>query len=499
MQTDRFDLVIRQARIFDGTGGSPFVADLAIAGDRIARVGASLESGGVEIDAHGLALAPGFIDVHSHDDAAVFIAPGMEFKTMQGVTTDIVGNCGLGAAPFAAARRLFLDFNPKTKIPAWEDYAGYFKALEQEPPSLNVAVLAGHGTIRAAAMGNERRAPDTGEMAEMRAALREALTAGVVGMSTGLIYEPGRYAATEEIIELAREMKGTRAIYTSHMRNEASGLLDSIRETMRIGTEAGVPVQVSHHKASGRENWGKVRESLRLIDEARAGGLDATADQYPYTSGSTVLAAVLQNNALNERGRSGGIGTLEPEKILLASTPRHPEYEGRTIAQMTELFGLSAEAAAQRIVDEEGAGAFVVLESMDENDVRTVMRHPTTMIGSDGIMAGSKPHPRLYGTFPRVIGHYARDLGLMSIEEAIHRMTGMPARKFGLADRGVVRAGAFADLVIFDLAEFADVGTYADPCRYPQGVRYVFVNGRAVVSEGRHTGVRPGRALRRQD
>ncbi len=499
MQPERLDIVIRQATVFDGTGAAPFTSDVAIADDRIARVGEVHEVGGVEIDGRRLALAPGFIDVHSHDDMAVFIAPEMDFKVMQGVTTDIVGNCGLGAAPYDAAIGFFAGLSGTERFPTWKGYAGYFEAVERQPPSLNIAVLAGHGTIRTAVMGNEERAPDRAEMDSMIRALREALAAGAVGMSTGLIYEPGRYAATAEIIELAREMKGTGAIYTSHMRNEAGGLLDSIRETIRIGEEAGVPVQVSHHKASGRDNWGKVHDSLRLIEQARSRGLDASADQYPYTSGSTILAAVLQNNALNERGREGGIGTVAPENILIASAPHHPEYEGKTVAQLTELFGLPAEAAARRVVAEEGGGALVVLETMDESDVRTVMRHPSTMIGSDGILGGSKPHPRLYGTFPRVIGHYARDLGLMSVEQAIYRMTAMPAAKFGLADRGVVRAGAFADLVLFDAAKLADVGTYNDPCRYPVGIHYVFVNGRAVVSSGRHTGARPGRALRRPD
>jgi N-acyl-D-amino-acid deacylase len=355
----------------------------------------------------------------------------MEFKVMQGVTTDVVGNCGMGAAPYDVAHGFFRAFHGDVQLPVWNGYSGYFEAIEHDPPSINIAVLAGHGTIRASVMGNQPRKPDHGEMRSMLQCMREALDAGVVGLSTGLIYEPGRYAESEEIIELARAMSGTGAIYTSHMRNEAGGLLDSIRETIRIGSEAGVPVQISHHKASGRDNWGRVRDSLALIEKAQAEGLDVTADQYPYTSGSTILAAVLQNDALNERGRMGGIGTVSPENVLLAAAPRHPEYEGQTLAQLAASFGVSAEAAARRIVDEEGAGALVVVETMNEDDVRAVMRHPSTMIGSDGILGGSRPHPRLYGTFPRVIGRYARELGLMSIAQAIHRMTGMAATKFG--------------------------------------------------------------------
>ncbi|HSU90102.1 MAG TPA: amidohydrolase family protein, partial [Sporolactobacillaceae bacterium] len=318
---------------------------------------------------------------------------------------------------------------------------------------------------------------------------------GAVGLSTGLIYEPGRYARTEEIIELAGEMAAIGGLYASHMRNEAGGLLDSIRETIRIGEEARVPIQISHHKASGRENWGMVRDSLRLIEEARARGIDVTADQYPYTSGSTILAAVLQNRAFDDG--QGPMGRVPGDKVLFASMPAHPEREGMTLKQFCDEWGVSERAAAERIIAEEGGDAVVIVGTMDEADVRTVLRHPTTMIGSDGIAAGSRPHPRLYGTFPRVLGHYARDERLMSVAEAVHRMTGMAAEKFKLAERGFVRAGYFADLVIFDPATIADVGTYENPRQFPNGLSHVFVNGTAIVADGKHTGARPGRALRR--
>lgn len=498
MAARHWDVTIRGATIFDGTGGKSYVADLAIDKDRIAMVGRLEDrSGTLEIDAAGLALAPGFIDVHSHDDFAVLLTPEMDFKVMQGVTTDIVGNCGMGAAPYAAACTFFRAMHGDAPVPAWEDYPGYFEVVERNPPSCNVGVLVGHGTLRAAAMGNAQRSPDAQEMATMRRKLAAALESGALGLSTGLIYEPGRYAQTGEIIELAGEMRERGGIYTSHMRNEAGGLLDSVRETIRIGKEAGVPVEVSHHKASGHENWGRVRDSLRLIDEARGLGVKIDADQYPYTSGSTILGAVLQNNALNDRGREGGIGIVAPEHILVAAAPKHPQYEGKTIKQLAALLDLEPEAAAIRIVTEEGGSAVVVLETMDEADVRTVMRHPTTMIGSDGIPAGSRPHPRLYGTFPRVLGRYARDLSLFSMEEAVHRMTGMAAAKFALRDRGVIRTGAYADLVLFDPATIIDTGTYNEPRRYPEGIKDVFVNGIGVVRNGEHTHARPGRALRR--
>jgi len=499
MASDRWDVLIRNATVYDGSGGSPVRADVALRGDRIAAVGQQLgEEASTVLDATGLALAPGFIDVHSHDDLAVLLSPEMDFKVMQGVTTDVVGNCGMGVAPYQAVGLFFRLLYPDTELPRWDGHAGYLQAIDRDPPSLNVAALVGHNTLRFAAMGNAQRAPTAEELTQMRDALREGLEAGAIGFSTGLIYEPGRYAQTEEIVTLAGEVAAAGGLYTTHMRNEAGGLLESIREALHIGEASGVPVQISHHKASGKENWGRVRDSLRLLEEARARGVEVTADQYPYTSGSTVLTAVIQNNALNEQGAQGGIGRVAPKDILLASAPRHPEDEGKTLQDLCEQFALPAEATAQRVLDEEGRGVVVVLEMMDEADVRTVMRHSTTMIGSDGVpAAGAKPHPRLYGTFPRVLGRYVRAEGLLPLAEAVYRMTGFPATKFRLPERGFVRAGFYADLVVFDPATIMDTGTYADPRQYPAGVRHVFVNGVPVTRNGRHTGARPGRALRR--
>jgi N-acyl-D-aspartate/D-glutamate deacylase len=321
--------------------------------------------------------------------------------------------------------------------------------------------------------------------------------AGAVGLSTGLIYEPGRYATTEEVIALAREVATAGGgLYATHMRDEADGLLDAVREAIRIGEEGGVPVQISHHKASGSRNWGRVRDSLRLIEQARGRGLDVTADQYPYTAGSTSLFAVLQNGAFRDDS-PGGLGRLEGADVLIASAPKHPEWEGRRLAGLAAEWSLDDEPAARRVVEAEGEACFVVVFTMDEADVRTVMAHPTTMIGSDGVPAGGKPHPRLYGCFARVLGHYVREAQVLDLPTAIHRMTGMPAAKFRLTDRGVLRPGAFADLVVFDPARIADVATYDEPRRAPAGIHAVYVNGTAVARDGRHTGARPGRALRR--
>ncbi|MBV8951539.1 MAG: amidohydrolase family protein, partial [Actinobacteria bacterium] len=321
-----------------------------------------------------------------------------------------------------------------------------------------------------------------------------ALDAGCIGCSTGLVYEPGRYAQTDELVTLAHEMHEAGGVYASHMRNEGAALLESVRETIAIGSDAGVPVQISHHKASGRSAWGLVHDSLGLIEQARARGVDVTADQYPYTASSTALFAVLQNHD----DRAHGIGEVEWDRVTLASAPRHPDWERRSVADIATELHTDPAGAARAIVDVEGYSAIVVMETMHEPDVCTVMAHPTTMIGSDGIPTlGGKPHPRLYGTFARVLGHYARDVGVLPLEAAVHRMTGMPAAKFGLAGRGAVAPGAAADLVLFDPATIEDVATYDAPRRYPAGVVAVWVNGTCVMRDGRHTGARPGRALRR--
>lgn len=495
---ESYDLVIRGAIVYDGSGAPGVHADVGVRGDRITAVG-DVEGHAIEeIDAAGLALAPGFIDVHSHDDVLVLLRPDVESKTMQGVTSVVVGNCGSGVVPYVAVTERFaarVALPPD--FPTWSSYGEYLDVIDRQPPSLNVATLVGHGSLRYGVMGVEARPPASAELEQMRAWLVEGLEAGAVGLATGLIYEPGRYAETEEIITLARECGRRGGLYASHMRNEAAGLLDSIRETIRIGEEGGCPVQISHHKASGRENWGRVRDSLGLIEDARARGLDVTADQYPYTAGSTSLFAVVQNGALRGDAAGSGIGTVRAEDIFIAAARGHPEYEGRSVADLAEQWDLPAEQAADRLLDEEGQGLTVVIFMMDEADVRTVLAHPTTMIGTDGLDNGSKPHPRAFGTYPRILGHYVRDEGVLPLETAIHKMSGMPAEKFRLSGRGVIREGAFADLVLFDPRTVRDQASYEEPRLAPAGMPYVFVNGVAVVREGEHTHARAGRVLRR--
>ena len=490
---ERFDTVIREVALYDGSGAPSVVADLAIEGDRIAAVGAVPGAALQTLDGRGLALAPGFIDVHTHDDFAAVAHPDMGFKLTGGVTTCIVGNCGFGAAPHAAACVIAKTLHPGISLPEWQGYRGYVRRLEQCTPGVNVGVLVGHGTARLAAMELAARPPSAAEMATMKAIVAEGLEAGALGLSSGLIYDPGRFAATDELVELAALMRGSGALYATHMRDEGAGLLDSVREAIEIGERAQVPVQISHHKASGRDAWGLVSQSLQLIEAAQARGLSVHADQYPYTAGSTVLAAVFRD------GRFGGpgLGTLRPEDVVIASTAAHPQWEGKSFAELAAAMRCDPAAAALRVLEADSA-VTVVLHMMSEADVRTVMRHPSTMIGSDGIPTlEGKPHPRLYGTFARVLGRYARDEGLFGLAEAIYRMTGFAAAKFGLRDRGVIRPGAFADLVLFDPLRIIDRGTYENPKVPPDGIRAVFVNGAQAVEGTQLTGKRSGRVLRR--
>lgn len=487
-----FDLIIREVSIYDGTGAAPIVGDVAVENDLIAAVGSVTGTARETLDGRGLALAPGFIDVHTHDDYAAVLHPDMAFKTLGGVTICVVGNCGMGAAPWRQAMNMAHALHPQS-LPQWEGYRGYFDLLERQPPALNIAALVGLGTARHAAMGTDAREPTGAEMDAMKAIVQEGLDAGAAGISSGLIYDPGRHANTDELVELATLMRGTRGLYATHMRNEGTGLLDSVTEAIAIGERAGVAVQISHHKASGKDAWGLVARSLKLIEEAQRRGVDVHADQYPYTAGSTVLSAVFRDNALG----GASLGGLEPEQVVIASTAAHHEWEGLSLAALAKQVSCDWQAAAKRVLAEE-PGTTVVLHTMCEDDVRTVMRHPSTMIGSDGLPTlEGKPHPRLYGTFARVLGHYARDGGVFPLEEAVYRMTGFPAAKFGFHDRGVIRPGAKADLVLFDPATVIDRGTFDDPKHAPTGISAVYVNGEATVRDGKPTAARAGRVLRR--
>lgn len=478
--------LVRGATVVDGTGAPARPADVVFAADRIVAVTdpESVDARGhVVVDGRGRVLAPGFIDTHTHDDFAALIHPDMGFKVLGGVTTCIVGNCGMGAAPHRWAVPMGRSFHPDLEVEPWEGYAGYLDRIDAVGPAVNVAALIGHGTVRAGAMGFEdRQATDT-ELDAMRAAVSEGMTAGCVGMSSGLIYPPGSWAGTDELVALAEVVAGHGGVYTSHIRDEGDHLLEAVDEAIEIGRRSGAAVVISHLKARGRANFGKVTDALARIDVA---GPTVAADQYPYAAASTVLSAAVE---------SSGVDGPELDRLVIASTSDHPEWHGRSLAQLGEDLGVDDPVGVVLAAE---PTTTVVMHVMDEGDVRTVLAHPGVMVGSDGVPTlHGHPHPRLYGTFARVLGRYVRELGILSLEAAIHRMTGRSAAVFGLADRGEIRPGAFADLVLFDAAEILDVGTYDDPHHPPVGIDGVWVNGVRVVAAGRHLGTRPGVAIRR--
>ena len=487
-----YDILIRGGTIIDGTGAPGYRGDLGVRDGRITAI-ATLDGPAKRvIDAAGKAVSPGFVDVHAHDDAAVLSTP-MDFKLMQGVTTDIVGNCGAGIAPALAggARGLpgvEIVLGPLPEA-TWQTFGGYMEAVDAAHPAVNVACLIPHGIVRTRAVGMEARVPDERELAQMREDVAEGMAAGAVGLSTGLIYVPGAFAQTEEIIAIARAAAESGGIYVSHIRNESDRLLEAVDEAITIGREAGLPVQISHHKASDRPNWGKTSESIAFIEKERAAGMDVTFDVYPYTAGSTILAAA-----------RGVQAQIEPEMVMVASVREKREYEGKNLAQIAEMLGMDPADPAgvvARVLSDEPA-AVAVFFTMDEADVQRVVAHPLCMIGSDGIPSPTgKPHPRLYGTFPRVIAKYVREAKLFSLEEGIRKMSGLPARRFRLGERGELREGWAADIVVFDPATIADTATYEDPRRYPDGIDCVIVNGEVAGEAGKQTTARAGRVLRR--
>jgi N-acyl-D-amino-acid deacylase len=486
MSENAYDLLIRGGAVYDGTGSPGARADVAVRDGVIVAVGNVDGVAKRTIDATGLAVAPGFIDVHSHDDAAV-LGGSMDFKLMQGVTTDIVGNCGAGVAPIGEMLMPGAELVLGSKVtPTWRSFGEYMEEVDRSSLALNVGCLVPHGAVRFRRMGMDAREPTDSELSEMRADVAEGMDAGALGLSTGLIYPPGTFAKTREIIELARVAAAAGGIYASHIRNEADGLLDAVAEAIAIGGGAGLPVQISHHKASGQPNWGKTKESIELIERRRNEGLDITFDAYPYVAASTILSAMARRPE-----------AADPDSVLVASVAEKREYEGKTIAQIGEMLDLPPEDAVRRVLSEEPQ-AVAVFFVMDEPDVQRVLSHRLCMIGSDGIpSATGKPHPRLYGTFARVLGTYCRTERLFPLEEALRKMTSLPAERFGLSDRGTIGEGKAADIVVFDPETIEDVATYEEPRKHPAGIQHVIVNGQVAVDGGRQTEARAGRLLRR--
>lgn len=501
-----WDLLIAGGTVIDGSGAERFAADVAVRGDRIVRVSREpLPRAGAErvIDATGRVVAPGFIDLHAHLDPLLRL-PSAESHVRQGVTTAL--GAPDGGSPWPLGE--------------------YLDSAATLGVGLNVAFLVGHNTVRREVMGREDRAPTPAELERMRAMVAQAMAEGAFGISTGLKYIPGAYSDVDEIVALSQVAADSGGIYTSHLREEGLGLIEGVAEAIEIGRRASIPVVLTHHKVVGQPMWGASERTLAMVDSARAAGVDVMMDQYPYTAtytGITVLIpawaqaggtrafldrlddpalrdSIVEGivfNILNDRG--GG----DLRRVQLARVSWMPELEGKTLADWAALEGLEPTpgVGAELVIEAvRRGGASAIYHVLDEGDVERIMRHPQTMIASDGRLTRpgeGHPHPRWYGTFPRVLGYYVREKGVLTLEEAVRKMTSMPADRIGLADRGRVAEGGIADLVIFDPATVIDRATFEDPHQYPDGIDYVLVNGVVTVDGGEFRDVRPGRVLRR--
>ena len=477
------DTLIRNATLYDGSGAEPEVADIAISADRITAIGVSLKVEAANIiEAEFLALAPGFIDTHTHDDTAVISNPAMLPKLSQGVTTVITGNCGISAAPVALKAQPPDPMNLLGDAAAFRypTFASYVAAINTAQPSVNVVALVGHTALRSNHMPHLDRPATSDEIAAMRAQLIEALDHGAIGLSTGLAYLSANAATTDEVVALANlltdPLVAAGAIYTTHLRSESEAILDAMHEAFTIGRESRAPVIVSHLKCAGIANWGRSIEVLAALESAQK-NQPVACDCYPYAASSSTL----------------DLRQVDPRvKIIITWSTPHPEVGGKLLSKIAEEWGVSQLDAAKRL---QPAGA--IYHSISEQDMRRILAHPATMIGSDGLPLDPHPHPRLWGTFPRVIGRYSRDEKLFPLSEAVHKMTGLPAQRFNLAQRGLIREGFYADLVLFDPATIIDTATFEDPQQPSKGIRAVWVNGSLSYTAKGATQHRAGRFLPR--
>ncbi len=472
-----YDLILAGGTVVDGSNSEPFVADIGICGDRVAGIGSLAGAACISRrDISGLMVAPGFIDSHTHDDNALLRSPDMTAKVSQGVTTVVTGNCGISLAPLQhdspPSPLDLLDSGGSFTFPS---FLSYLDAVRASAPAVNCACMIGHSTLRAAVMGELDRPARDDEISAMRDMVDEALKAGAIGVSTGTFYPPAAAASTEEIIEVCRPLSAQHGVFATHMRDEGDEIVAALNETFRIGKTLDVQVIISHHKLMGKQNFGRSPETLAMISEAMK-TQDIALDAYPYIAGSTMLK---KDRAL-----------LSARTIITWCKP-FPEYTGRDLDDIARELGKSRWDVVDDLMP---AGAIYFM--MDEEDVQRIMAYPDTMIGSDGLPHDTHPHPRLWGTFPRVLGHYSRDLGLFPIQTAVWKMTGLTASRFGLAGRGIIAQGAFADLVVFDPVTIADAATFDAPTERAKGIDQVYVNGLAVW-DGAATGARPGRVLDR--
>lgn len=523
------DVILRRGLIVDGTGTTPMRCDLAIAGDRVVRIGDCEDEDGVlSLDVEGMVVAPGFIDMHGHTDEVLLVGPQASSKLHQGITTEVGGNCGASPAPLAntSLQEKRAEMQRRYGVePSWSDFDGFFRVLEQVKPAINFCCLVGLGTIRSSidCIGAQPLHGD--DVIRAARLVRESCEQGAIGVSSGLIYPPGDAADTPELIALARAAKDAgSALYASHIRSEGDGLIEAVDEALDIGWRSGCAVQLSHHKASRRRNWGKVHDTLARVDRARDRGLDVVVDQYPYKASATGLDVILPKDVNTGTREEVAERLADPRYVALVATRVELDYggrwhevlvssigseknrhlEGQTISEIATACGRTPVDTALRLLIDERLDVGAIYFTMCEDDVRTVLSYRQTCIGSDavaqakdGITALGVPHPRTFGTFPRIFKRYVRDSGVLSLEEAVRRATALPAGRLRLRGRGTLAVDALADVVVFDPQRIADTATYERPRCYPNGIRHVFVNGVAAIRDEHMTGMRPGRVLRR--
>ena len=527
VSTPRTDLVIRHGTLIDGTGGPPRTGDLAITGDRISAIGQVAATGTVEIDARGMAVTPGFIDIHSHADLSLLVNPRAESRVRQGVTLEVVGQDGSSIGPWSDSLFEYTRDRYRRSYDVeidFRDIGGFLDRIDRERPAVSVASMIGHGTVRGYVIGGADRPATATELDRMRALVRDALAAGAVGLSTGLEYTPGSFATRDELVALATELRGTPYPYASHMRNEDDRLLAAIEEALHVGRMAGVPVQVSHLKAQGQRNHWKADAALAAIEAARAAGVDAHFDRYPYVAYATGLSNLFPASA-----RAGGTARFlerlaDPDtapaleracrdKIALLGSwdavqitrigGANAYARGRRLGELAAERGEDPYGLTVRLLRDAGGSVGMIGFGMSEENTERILAHPLGMVCSDGgsyapygALSGSSPHPRGYGSFPRLLGHYVRDRKSMALEAAVHKISGLPARKLGLGDRGVLRVGAVADVVVFDPGSVADRATFENPHQYPVGIGHVVVGGVHTIRDGEQTGRMGGRGVR---
>ena len=526
-----FNIIIKRVRVIDGTGNPWFEADVGVKNGKIAVIGKTDAEAELLIDGTGLYVSPGFIDSHAHDDGCPFFDPAVINKLSQGVTTDISGNCGISLAPVSAlhwqVNTLVSSFlNPPDCMQSFTTYESFLNTIEKKPLGINMGYLVGHGALRIAVMGLDSRQPSRQEMNRMKDYLIEALDSGALGLSAGLLYPPGSFAGRDEFIELGKVLKKYDAIFTVHIRDEAKNVVESVEEVIDIARQSGAFLNISHHKVIGKTNWGKVKDTLRMIDNANKSGIGVGFDQYPYTANSTTLSSILppsclvgdihkiisnlRNPDFRESIRNAIFAHAEKwdnyvltvgfDGMLVIKADATPDAVGQTIEQYANSIGKDPFDAALDLLIDNDMNVFSIYFSMSEADVEEVMKCPYGMVGTDGIYVRNreKTHPRVNASYPRILGRYVREKKILRLEEAVRKMTSLPAHRFRLKGKGLIKEGYDADLVIFDAEKILDEADYVKDCYAGNtGIKCVIVNGRLSLIDNKYVGAAAGKVIRR--